>query len=193
MMLPGYYLTTSPMANLGPTELILTFTWSPGLVCGMKTTKPSILATPSPRRLVSLMSSSYSFPSSTGLLMERSKLIHFTSFSFVQLVLREKSQTSTRMVTVGRSLQPVHLTKQGVGAEPIKTAYHSFLLLLSKKRCATISMRTPLDLSRAHIQEFGVKAAMPFQCSTSIFVWRVEKKTSHGLSAGLGAGGAFLR
>src|SRR3990172_4400464 len=70
---------TSPVANLGPTELILTFTWSPGLVCGTKTTSPSIRATPSPRRLTSLMSSSYSLPSSTGLLKERSKLMRFTS------------------------------------------------------------------------------------------------------------------
>jgi hypothetical protein len=29
----------------------------------------------------------------------------------IQLVLREKYRTSTRMITVGRSLQPVYLTQ----------------------------------------------------------------------------------
>jgi hypothetical protein len=40
---PMSYWITSPVANLGPMELILTFAWSPGLVCGTKTTKASIL------------------------------------------------------------------------------------------------------------------------------------------------------
>src|SRR2546422_122134 len=58
---------TSPDANLFETRVILTFTWSPGLVFGTKTTRPSTRAMPSPRLLISLMSTSYSLPSSTGL------------------------------------------------------------------------------------------------------------------------------
>ena len=60
------YWTTSPEAKRLLTREIFTFTWSPGFVFGTKTTRPSIRAMPSPRRLISLMSTSYSLPSSTG-------------------------------------------------------------------------------------------------------------------------------
>jgi hypothetical protein len=42
----------------------------------------------------------------------------FHLVSFVQLVLREKTQTPTRIVTVRRSLQPVYLTHQHLEDEP---------------------------------------------------------------------------
>ena len=46
--------------------IIFILTWSPGFVFGIKVTKPCIRAIPSPLRLVSWTSTSYSFPISTG-------------------------------------------------------------------------------------------------------------------------------
>src|SRR5438093_12302415 len=63
--LPVYWMT-SPDAKRFETRVILTLTWSPGFVFGTKTTRPSTRAIPSPRLLISLMSTSYSLPSSTG-------------------------------------------------------------------------------------------------------------------------------
>src|SRR3989304_3320476 len=105
---PGSYWTTSPVAKRGPTVLIFIFTLSPGFVWGTKTTKPSILATPSPRRLVSLISTSYSFPCSTGLLKERSKLMRFTSVFHSASSSGENSHVGTHEYdrTVGFSPYP---------------------------------------------------------------------------------------
>src|SRR5438034_10913833 len=63
--LPVYWMT-SPDAKRFETRVILTLTWSPGFVFGTKTTRHSTRAIPSPRLLISLTSTSYSLPSSTG-------------------------------------------------------------------------------------------------------------------------------
>src|SRR2546429_3969510 len=105
---------TSPDAKRFETRVILTFTWSPGLVFGTKTTRPSTRAMPSPRLLISLMSTSYSLPSSTGwvqtgyrrqsrrccLLFFRNSFAFSTSdfrtfYPFLRL-LREKSAVVTK-------------------------------------------------------------------------------------------------
>src|SRR5207302_7501591 len=59
-------VTTSPVAKLPLTDVILTFTWSPWFVPGTKTTKLLIRAIPSPRLPTESIVTSTSWPSSTG-------------------------------------------------------------------------------------------------------------------------------
>jgi len=58
--------TTSASQNLRLILVMRTLTLSPGFVFGTKTTSPLIRAMPSPLRLVSWISTSYSLPISTG-------------------------------------------------------------------------------------------------------------------------------
>lgn len=58
--------TTSASQNLRLIRVTRILTLSPGLVLGTKTTRPLIRAMPSPLRLVSWISTSYSLPISTG-------------------------------------------------------------------------------------------------------------------------------
>jgi len=72
--MPGYsvsvFSSASPTTSASSNRLLILVTFirnlSPGSVLGMKTSSPSILVYPSPRRLVSGISTSYSFPISTG-------------------------------------------------------------------------------------------------------------------------------
>ena len=65
--LPSDWPTTSASQNLRLIRVMRILTLSPGLVLGTKTTRPLILAMPSPLWLVSWISTSYSLPMSTGL------------------------------------------------------------------------------------------------------------------------------
>ena len=64
--MPSAPPTTAPVANLLATWVTLTLPCQPCLAPATKMTKPSIFAMPSPRRLISEMVTSYSFPTSTG-------------------------------------------------------------------------------------------------------------------------------
>jgi len=61
-----FYLIISAFAELRPILVIFIFMCSLGFALATNITKPLILAMPSPWRLVSVMSASYSFPISTG-------------------------------------------------------------------------------------------------------------------------------
>jgi hypothetical protein len=60
------YLIISASALIAPVVVILTFRWSPDLASPTKIKKPLILAIPSPSGLISVISTSYSCPNSTG-------------------------------------------------------------------------------------------------------------------------------
>ena len=61
-----FYVTISASALRGSVLVIITFLWSPGFVLSIKIRKPLILAMPAPLGVVSVISTSYSFPISTG-------------------------------------------------------------------------------------------------------------------------------
>jgi len=70
-----FYVTISASAFMRSVFVIFTFTWSPSFVSSTKIKKPLIMAMPAPLGVISVISTSYSFPISTERFLTRLPLL----------------------------------------------------------------------------------------------------------------------